>query len=297
MIEAALHPTSASSPAELLVGLVDMLDHAEQLFSVGRVVDARARLEELAGITQHASRLHAQVLSDLAVIAARDGNRGEAVELAREALRQVPDHGPALEVLGHCREAPAQAAAALARKLQTARIEEFKRLWTCRNVTGTADLEQPLLLAGRGRITFGEGVRFGWPESPGFHDQYAYVEAAHEHTHVQIGDRTTFNNGATLRAEGPGIAIGADCLFGWSVQVLDSDFHELHPQRRHGGTPVTKHVRIGNNVFIGANSIVMKGVSIGDDTVVGAGSVVLHALPAGVVAGGNPARVIRPLES
>jgi acetyltransferase-like isoleucine patch superfamily enzyme len=54
-------------------------------------------------------------------------------------------------------------------------------------------------------------------------------------------------------------------------------------------------VRIGNNVFVGANTIVMKGVAIGDDTVVGAASVVVQSLPAGVIAAGNPARVIREL--
>jgi len=310
----------ATEADQLLIAVIDALAGAEELFSLGQTAEARERLEELRPITHHAVRLHAQVLTDLAVIAGQEGNRDEAVELASEALAHRPDHEPALEVLDHFApgseqpdrpewpEGPEQPEGAgrsaeaqrrgheLSDQLQAARIERFARLSTCERVTGSPEADQPVLLVGNGRITFGEGVRFGWRDSPAFLDQYAYVEASHDHTHVEIGDNTTFNNGVTLRAEGPGISIGADCLFGWSVQVLDSDFHELHPRRRINGTPLTRQVRIGNNVFVGANTIVMKGVTIGDDTVVGAGSVVLHSLPAGVIAAGNPARVIRVLE-
>ena len=54
-------------------------------------------------------------------------------------------------------------------------------------------------------------------------------------------------------------------------------------------------VNIGNNVFIGAESVVLPGVTIGDNTVVGAGSVVTKDLPANVVAVGNPCKVLRPV--
>ena len=55
-------------------------------------------------------------------------------------------------------------------------------------------------------------------------------------------------------------------------------------------------VRIGRNAWLGSNVMVLRGVTIGDDTVVGAGSVVSRSLPAGVIAAGNPARVVRSLE-
>ncbi len=301
----ATPPTSAD---ELLIRLIDRLAGAEQLFATGQTDAAREQLVQLRSLTHHAVRLHAQVLTDLAVIAGQSGNREEAVELAGEALRHRPDHGPALEVLEHFGDSPDVIAPAeppaedgkrgrdLADELQAVRIDQFARLSTCERVSGSPVTDQPVLLLGSGRISFGDGVRFGWFGSPGFLDQYAYIEACHEDTHVEVGEGTTFNNGVTLRAEGPGISIGNDCLFGWSVQVFDSDFHDLHPRRRIGGNPARAQVRIGENVFVGANTMIMKGVSIGDDTVVGAGSVVLQSLPAGVIAAGNPARVIRALE-
>lgn len=302
---ARAYPATSPNPAdEFLCRLVDMLVGAEEMVATGQLLQARERLEQLRPLTQHAIRLHVQVLSDLAIIAGQSGNREEAVQLAGEALAHQPDHGPAREVLEHFADKPAPQPAEpekrgpeLSRELQAARIEQFARMSTCERVSGTPEMDQPVLLLGSGRISFGSGVRFGWFGSPGFLDQYAYIEACHGHTHVEIGDESTFNNGVTLRAEGPGISIGKECLFGWSVQVFDSDFHDLHPRRRTGGTPATAHVRIGNNVFVGANTIVTKGVTIGDDSVIGAGSVVVHSIPAGVTAAGNPARVIRALEA
>jgi maltose O-acetyltransferase len=270
-----------------------MVARAEELFGAGRAAEAREQLEQLIPITSNAAQLHAQVLTDLAVIAAQAGNHVDAVRMAKEALAHRSGHVPALEVLDHCN---APSADELARQLQATRIEQFARLSTCQRVSGTPMRRQPVRLVGAGRISFGESVSFGWPSSPGFYDQAAYVEASHDDTHIEVGNETLFNNGVTLRAEGPGICIGRDCLFGWSVNVLDSDFHDLHPARRRTGIPSTGHVSIGNNVFVGANTHVLKGVTIGDDTVVGAGSVVLRSLPAGVIAGGNPARVIRALE-
>ncbi|MBV8220093.1 MAG: hypothetical protein JO325_16630 [Solirubrobacterales bacterium] len=276
-----------------------MLARGEELFALGRLAAARHELEQLRLVTQNSIRVHAQVLTDLAVIAARDGDTAEALALARQALVHQPDHQPALELLALSEQtdhASVGDADALSDELQKSRIEQFDRLSTCRQVIGMPERAQPVLLLGDGRISFGESIRFGWRRSPGFLDRYSYLEATHPDTHIAIGDNTFFNNGVSLRAEGAGITIGADCLFGWSVEILDSDFHDLHPRRRNTGTPVTKPVTIGDNVFVGAHTTVMKGVAIGADTVVGACSVVLHSLPAGVVAGGNPARVIRELE-
>ena len=54
-------------------------------------------------------------------------------------------------------------------------------------------------------------------------------------------------------------------------------------------------VKIGNNVWIGGNSVITPGVTIGDNVVIGAGSVVTRDIPAGVVAAGTPCRVLRPV--
>jgi acetyltransferase-like isoleucine patch superfamily enzyme len=276
--------------------LHDRVAAAEALFASGATQDARAALAELLEPAAGDDALVATILSDLAVIAARDGGLEEAARLATQATSHDPEHTAALEVLEVCSGVLEQRAAAFTAQLQRPRIESFRNLWTCARVSGEPALEQPVILAGRGCIEFGPGVRFGWRGSPGFLDGYGYVEAYDRNTRVAIGADTTFNNGVTLRSEGPGITIGRRCLFGWSVEVWDSDFHELHPQRRLHGTPATAHVAIGDNVFIGARTLIMKGVSIGDDTVIGAGLVVVHSLPASVIAAGNPARVIRALE-
>jgi acetyltransferase-like isoleucine patch superfamily enzyme len=79
--------------------------------------------------------------------------------------------------------------------------------------------------------------------------------------------------------------IGAECL------IVDSDFHGLPLGENQ---PIrSAPVEIGNSVFIGARSIILKGVKIGDGTVIGAGSVVTTNIPARSLAAGNPARVIR----
>jgi maltose O-acetyltransferase len=89
--------------------------------------------------------------------------------------------------------------------------------------------------------------------------------------------------------------IGRDGLFGAHVEIFDSNFHDLDPRRRHGGTPRMAPVEIGENVFVGMGVKVLKGVTIGADSVIGAGAVVASSIPSGVVAAGNPARVIRDL--
>lgn len=58
----------------------------------------------------------------------------------------------------------------------------------------------------------------------------------------------------------------------------------------------TGKITIGNNVFIGCNSLILKGSIIGDNSVIGAGSVVCGAIPPNCVAAGNPARVVKKLE-
>jgi galactoside O-acetyltransferase len=287
---------AADGPEVPLPHVAEMVAEAEEMFTHGRLEDAWGRLAELLPLAYPDSGLQARIHSDLAVIAARRGSWAEAAGLASEALTHCPGHTPALEVLEYCSNAREQATSAHSREIQASRIEQFRELSTCIRVRGAPILNHPVLLIGRGQISFGSSVHFGCHHSPGYYDRYAYIEACYHDTLVEIGDNTFFNNGATLRAYGPGISVGSDCLFGWAVQVLDSDFHELNPRRRQSGTAVSKHVRIGDNVFIGSNVVVMKGVVIGDDTVVGARSVVSRSLPAGVIAAGNPARVIRALD-
>lgn len=98
-----------------------------------------------------------------------------------------------------------------------------------------------------------------------------------------------------------GVKIGDRCLIGADVMIFDTDFHPLPPEGRRYAVPdwpnISRPVIIGNDVFIGARSIVMKGVSIGDGAVIGAGSVVTRSIPSDSIWGGAPARPIRSISS
>jgi maltose O-acetyltransferase len=179
--------------------------------------------------------------------------------------------------------------------MQVPRIWKYRALSTCRLVTGSAIVHQPVLLLGAGAIVIGRDVRFGWPTSPGFHTGYLHLEAAVPGAVIEIGDDAEINNNAYIKSEGAGIHIGPRALLGSNIQILDSDFHDLHPDRRRGGQPAMAPVHLGENVFVGDGARILKGVTVGADSVIGAGSVVTGSIPAGVIAAGNPARVVREL--
>ena len=93
---------------------------------------------------------------------------------------------------------------------------------------------------------------------------------------------------------------GAKITFGDNVFVAPNcgfytAGHPLDAEKRNMGLEYAFPITIGNNVWIGANVSVLPGVSIGDDAVIGAGSVVTKNIPSGVLAAGNPCRVIREL--
>lgn len=93
------------------------------------------------------------------------------------------------------------------------------------------------------------------------------------------------------------VIIGKECLIGANVTIADTDFHPLIPHnRRYSKNNVRSGpILIGDNVFIGTGSIVLKNVNIGENSVIGAGSVVTNNIPSNCVARGNPAKVIRYL--
>lgn len=72
--------------------------------------------------------------------------------------------------------------------------------------------------------------------------------------------------------------------------------HPLDVEQRNKGLEYAKSITIGNNVWIGAQCIILAGVTIGDNCVIGAGSVVTRNIPANVVAVGNPCRVLKNIE-
>jgi maltose O-acetyltransferase len=85
------------------------------------------------------------------------------------------------------------------------------------------------------------------------------------------------------------VSIGDDCVFAPNVRLIA---HDASTKLVAGATRLGA-VRIGSRCFLGDSVIVLPGVSIGDDCVIGAGSVVSRSIPAGSVAAGNPARVVK----
>jgi acetyltransferase-like isoleucine patch superfamily enzyme len=108
---------------------------------------------------------------------------------------------------------------------------------------------------------------------------------------ILIGDRVFMNQGTVIGAM-ESIEIGDDTLIGDFSAIYDSNFHELEP----GLPDKPRPVRIGQNVWLGSGVLVLPGSQIGDHTVVAARSTVRGVLPPRVLAGGNPAKVIRKLD-
>ena len=108
-----------------------------------------------------------------------------------------------------------------------------------------------------------------------------------------VGPRTFINVGAVI-LDVARVSIGSDVQIGPNVQLL-TPTHPLDPEVRRSGLEAAEPITIEDNAWLGGGVIVCPGVTIGRDTVVGAGAVVTKDLPPGVLAVGNPARVIRAL--
>ncbi len=111
--------------------------------------------------------------------------------------------------------------------------------------------------------------------------------------HVHFGSNIYANFGLTLVDDGH-IYIGDCVMFGPHVTVATAN-HPVNPELRLKAYQYNRDVHIGNNVWIGAGTVIVPGVTIGDNSVIGAGSVVTKDIPANVVAVGNPCRVMREI--
>ena len=111
--------------------------------------------------------------------------------------------------------------------------------------------------------------------------------------HVHFGSNIYANFGLTLVDDGH-IYIGDCVMFGPHVTVATAN-HPVNPELRLKAYQYNRDVHIGNNVWIGAGTVIVPGVTIGENSVIGAGSVVTKDIPANVVAAGNPCRVMREI--
>lgn len=109
-----------------------------------------------------------------------------------------------------------------------------------------------------------------------------------------IGQRTAINEFCNIRASGGSITIGDNCLLAQFVSIIASN-HETScgtPMRDQPWDESKRNVVIGNDVWIGANVVVLPGTSVGNGSILAAGAVVTQDIPESAIAAGVPARVI-----
>lgn len=170
------------------------------------------------------------------------------------------------------------------------------------------ELKGSIVLCGMPRIEIGEGATIVIGDNVtlnsldrGYHlNLYAPMKlmADRPGARIVIGDNTRMS-GTCLHAY-LGITVGRNCLIAGNTQIFDGNAHTLSfpdVENRLHTTGAAEPVVIEDNVWIGANSIVLPGVRIGFGSVVGAGSVVTKDVPRFTLAAGNPARVLRDFSS
>ena len=112
-------------------------------------------------------------------------------------------------------------------------------------------------------------------------------------SHIEVGKNFFANYNCTI-IDVAKVKIGDNCQMAPNVAIYTAG-HPLHPVSRSSMYEYGISVTIGDNVWIGGNTVIMPGVHIGSNTVIGAGSVVTKDIPDWVVAVGNPCRVIKQI--
>ncbi len=110
---------------------------------------------------------------------------------------------------------------------------------------------------------------------------------------ISLGKRFFANHNCTI-LDAAKVTIGDEVLLAPNVQILTNN-HPLNADDRVKGLQQAKPITIGNHVWIGAGSIILPGVCIGDNAVIAAGTVLNCDIPAGHLAAGNPARIVKEI--
>ena len=158
---------------------------------------------------------------------------------------------------------------------------EAKQLFRTYNRTEDNEVEKRKEIMQKLFKSVGENV---WIE-PDFHCEFG--------KNITIGSNVYINFGCVILDCGQ-VTIGNNTLIGPNVGIYNAN-HVLDAEERIAGGLIPGNVHIGNRVWIGGNTILLPNVTIGDDAVIGAGSIVTHDIPSGVVAVGNPCRVLRKI--
>lgn len=146
------------------------------------------------------------------------------------------------------------------------------------------------LIEGSGRIILGDNVRIG-PQGAWF-----LVRNLYECPELSIGDNTAINYRTVISVE-QRVTIGSNCLIAEETKIFDNNSHGLHYEHRALTRTDVAPITIEDHVWVGMNSIILKGVTIGRGAVIAAGSVVTKDVPPMTVVAGNPATVIKEINS
>lgn len=168
------------------------------------------------------------------------------------------------------------------------RLKKLGIQWQLSNVQelgASIEITGPVSIKNSGHIKIGDRVILGsqW--------HHPITISVLRQARLVIEEDVFINYGVDIGSKGE-IVIGARSLIGNECIIYDTDWHRL--DGLEGEAPVAP-TTIGRGVWLGARVIVTKGVTIGDNTVVAANSTVTRDLPDHVLAGGCPARVIRPI--
>lgn len=161
--------------------------------------------------------------------------------------------------------------------------EQFHAKTLCHayNRLSPVEAEQRAAILGQLFGAVGDGCRI----EPTLFCDYGY--------NIRIGN-SFYSNHNLVILDPAEVIIGDNVMFGPNCGLYTAG-HPLDVERRNAGLEYAFPIHIGDNVWLGGNVVVMPGVTIGENTVVGSGSVVTRDVPAGVVAVGNPCRVIRDI--
>ena len=155
-------------------------------------------------------------------------------------------------------------------------------------------LQVPLRINGLGSVVLGEKVSLGYHMAPRIGSGAVLLQPRTPESRITIGDNTSISNNVSILSV-KSVALGERCLIGEMVSIMDSDFHHLDPEAQRAASVGGDSFVVGDNVWIGSSSKILKGSIIGNYSVIGAGSIVCGEIPSGVVAAGVPARVIKEI--
>jgi len=123
------------------------------------------------------------------------------------------------------------------------------------------------------------------------------LAAPTSNSQIYIGNNSGISGGVIYASSS--VKIGDYVNIGVNVCIYDTDFHPINYQERRNNLSkkiISEPIVIEDDVWIGANSIILKGVTIGRGAIVGAGSVVTSSIPPFTLCAGNPARIIKSLK-